>query len=278
MANDDRVTVVTGAAGNIGVALSRALAKTGGTVVMVVRDPAQAEATRAEVAKASGNPRVETLGCDLGSRASVGAAAAELMKRHPTIHVLVNNAAAFSSSRRTTTDGHELQMGTNHLGHFLFTLLLEPALFAAKDARVVVMGMPAKNPILLDDLMLERRYDGMTAYGMSKAANLSFARELAQRWKGKVTVNAAHPGMTRTTLISEAPLPIRIVFALFASPPERGAETPVYVATSPELSGVTGRFFIKKKDTPFPPGTEDQAERQKLWALSERLVGLSPRA
>lgn len=277
MTTSSKVYVVTGALGNIGQPICKGLAQTGATVVMVVRDEAKAEEVRQALVEETKNPRIETLACDLASLDAVRKAAKTLLGRHPVIHGLINNAAAYSRERRTTKDGFELQLGVNHLAHFLFTRLLEPALFVAKDARVVVVAMPSATPIRLDDLMLEKKYDGMTAYGMSKAANLAFARELAERWKGKVAVHAVHPGMTKTTLISEAPLPIRFVFALFAASQEKGAETPLFAATATELSGVTGKFFVKKKDTPYPKGpNEDPQVWKRLWAESERLVGLAP--
>lgn len=270
-----KVAVVTGALGSIGKATTAALAKQGYTVTMIVRDEAKAKPVRDELAQATGNPAIELLACDLSSLASVRAAAAELRKRHPQIDVLVNNAAFYSATRHTTRDGFEAQLGVNHLAHFLLTLLLEEPLCASGKGRVVVMGMPAKNPILFDDLMLEKKYDGMTAYGMSKAATLYFARELAERWKGRVSVNAVAPGFVKTTLIAEAPLVIRIVFALAAVSAERGAEHPVFAATAPELEGVTGKFFVKKKPAKFPGAVEDAAIRARLWQVSEKLVGLA---
>jgi NAD(P)-dependent dehydrogenase (short-subunit alcohol dehydrogenase family) len=138
---------------------------------------------------------------------------------------------------------------------------------------VVNLAMPAKNPLLFDDLMLEKKYDGMTAYGMSKAATLYFTRELAQRWAGKVSVNAAYPGFVKTTLIAEAPLPIRLVFALVAASPEKGAEGPVHVATAPELAGVTGKYFAKKKQVEFPPGSENAEACRRLWEECGKRVG-----
>lgn len=273
MAQEKRVCVVTGALGSIGAAICAGLAREGHRVVMVVRDPKRAQPTRDQLAQATGNDAIELQQCDLGSTASIRHAAAELAKKHPKIHALVNNAAAFSKERKTTADGFELQMGTNLLSMFLLTHLLEQPLKAAQG-RVVVMGMPSKTPIQFDDLMLEKKYDGMTAYGMSKAATLYFTRELAERWKGQVTVNAVDPGMVKTTLIKEAPFFIRAVFALAATTPEKGAETALYVATSPEVEGVTGQFFGKKKAKPFPPGSEDAAARAKLWELSAKLVGL----
>jgi NAD(P)-dependent dehydrogenase (short-subunit alcohol dehydrogenase family) len=272
MAKDSgKVSVVTGALGSIGLPICAELARRGDTVVMVVRDEAKSKAARDALSRATDNPRLELVACDLGSLASVRQAAAQVAKAHPAIHVLVNNAAFFSASRHTTRDGFEMQFGVNHLAHFLFTRLLEAPLKAGR-ARVVAVSMPSKTPLAFDDLMLQKKYDGMTAYGMSKAANLYFVRELAERWKGQVSANAVYPGFVKTTLISEAPLPIRIVFALVAASPEKGALGPVHVASAPELDGVTGSFFAKTRLASFPPGSEDAALRRRLWEESERLV------
>jgi NAD(P)-dependent dehydrogenase (short-subunit alcohol dehydrogenase family) len=269
-----KIAVVTGAYGNIGVPICAGLARTGATVVMVGRGGERARQALATVAEKSGGAgAIETLDRDLGSLASIRAAAAELSARHPRLDVLINNAAAFSRERTTTKDGFERTLGVAHLGHFLLTNLLEAPLSAARG-RVVVVAMPSKTPIRFDDLMLERAYDGMTAYGMAKAANLHFTLELAERWKGGVMANALHPGMTRTTLISEAPLPIRVVFALFARSQERSAETPVWLATAPEVGNETGGFYINKKRAPFPKGADAPDVRRRLWDESARLVGL----
>jgi retinol dehydrogenase 14 len=271
---NDKVFVVTGALGSIGFAISTQLARYGGAVGVVGRNAERAREGRGEGVQATGNQKVETLICDLGELASIRKAAAELKQRFPRLDALVCNAADFSRERKTTKDGFELQLGINHLSHFLLANLLQEPLAASGKGRVVVMGMPSKEPLHFDDLMLEKKYSGMTAYARSKAANLYFARELAERWKGKVTVNAIDPGMIKTTLIADAPLPIRIVFALAAKSPEKGAETPVWAATAPELDGVTGEFFGKKKSKPFPPGSEDAAARKRLWDESAKLVGL----
>jgi NAD(P)-dependent dehydrogenase (short-subunit alcohol dehydrogenase family) len=269
----EKVYVVTGALGSIGQAMCLQLAQTGGTVVMVVRDEARAKPVRDQIAKASGNARIETAACDLGSLDSVRKAAAELKRRFSRIDVLINSAAAYSAARKTTRDGLEMQMGVNHLAAFLLTNLLKEPLEAARG-RVVMMSMPSKEPLRFDDLMLEKSYSGMTAYGMSKAANLYFARELAERWKGKVTANAVYPGFVRSTLIAEAPLPIRIAFKILAKEPEVGADTAVYLATSPELASQTGQFFQKRQSKPFPKGSEDALARKRLWEHSARLVRL----
>lgn len=271
--SNEKTYVVTGALGSIGAAITEQLARTGGTVVTVVRDDARAKAANARIAQATGNSKIENVVCDLGSMASIRTAAGELKQRFPKIDALVNNAAAFSGERKTTSDGFELQMGINHLSHFLLTNLLREPLEAAKG-RVVNMAMPSKEKLQLDNLMLEKNYSGMTAYGMSKAANLYFTRELAERWKGKVAVNAVMPGMVKTTLISEAPLPVRLLFKVLAATPEKGAETPVFVATAPELDGVTDSFFEKKQSKPFPPGPESAEIRKRFWDESAKLVRL----
>ena len=268
-----KVFVVTGAQGSLGKAISLQLAQAGGTVVMVVRDEARARPVRDEIASACPGATVELLACDLGSTDSIRRAAAEIRRRFPKIDALVNNAAAYSAARKTTADGFEMQMGVNHLAMFLLTNLLKEPLEAARG-RVVVMSMPSKEPLRFDDLMLEKGYSGMTAYGMSKAANLYFARELAERWKGKVSANVVYPGFVKTTLIAEAPLPIRLAFKVLATSPDKGADTAVYLATAPEAAGQTGQFFQKRQAKPFPPGSEDAAARRQLWERSAKLLKL----
>lgn len=272
----NKVAVVTGALGAIGSRISAELAKRGATVVLVVREEARGRAAAEGLAAATKNANVEVQVCDLGSLASVRAAAAAIVKRHPKIDVLINNAAVFAGERRTTQDGFELMMGVNHLGPFLFTNLLLPALEAAAPSRIVFMTMDNKAKIALDDLQSEKKFSPMGSFGASKAAPAFVARELAERLAGKgVSVNVINPGMTKTTLVKDAPLPIRIVFALFAKSEAKGAAAPVHVATSRELAGVTGKFFDGSKMVPFPKPIEDAALRAQLWTKSAELVGLS---
>lgn len=271
---DRKVAVVTGAMGALGMPISTELARRGFLVVLVGRDEARLAAAKARVEENSGG-HAESLVCDLASLDSVRAAAAELVRRHPRIDLLVNNAATFTGTRRTSKDGHELMLATNHLAPFLLTLRLKDALFAAPGARVVCMTMGSNKPPPFDDLQSERKFKALDTLFATKGMGHFFVRELAERWKGRVAVFAVNPDMTRTTLVKEAPLPLRIVFALFGQTPEKAKAGAVHAATSPELDGKTALYFAKKKGETFMPESADPALRAKLWDVSARLTGLA---
>ncbi len=270
-----KVVLITGAAGAIGKPMAMELARRGALVVMAGRAP-RIEAAAAEVRAANPGATVETLELDLSSLKSVRAAAAAFTRRHPELHVLINNAATFSRERKTTADGFELQFGTNHLGHFLLTNLLVEPLKAAAPSRVVLMTMGSKVPIAFDDLDSQRKYSGLDALVNSKAAITCFAVELARRLAGTgVTVNAVNPELTKSTLPREAPLPLRIVFALFGASPERSKDWALRVACDPDLERVSGRFYRKDVEKPIPAVYTDAAARERLWRESARRVGLA---
>jgi NAD(P)-dependent dehydrogenase (short-subunit alcohol dehydrogenase family) len=268
-----KLAVITGAMGALGMPIATELARRGYRVVLVGRDAERLSAACARVEEAS-KGAAESLVCDLSSQASIRTAAAELLKRHPVIDLLVNNVATFTGTRRASPDGHELMLATNHLAPFLFTLLLKDALFAAKDARVVCMTMGSNKPPVLEDLESERKFKALDTLFVTKGMNHFFVRELAERWKGKVSVFAVNPDMTRTTLVKEAPLPLRIVFALFGQTPEKAKAGAIHAATSAELTGRTGLYFGKKKHETFMTESGNEALRAQLWDLSAKLVGL----
>lgn len=275
MADNGKVYVVTGGLGAIGLPVCKELAKSGATVVMVVRDAAKAKPTIDALSAETGNKNLTAIGCDLGSLASIRKAAAEIAQKCPKIDALFNSAAFYCKDRKTTSDNFEMQFGVNHLAPFLLTNLLRPQLEASGNARVVGMSFASKEPINFDDLNAEKKYDALKAYFMSKAANLYFTLEAAERWKGKVAVHAVDPGRVKTTLIAEAPLPVRIFFALSSDSPEVGAKTPLAALTSPDYESKTGLLIGKKGPAPFPPGPDNAEQRKKLWDLSAKMVGLS---
>ncbi len=270
-----KIALITGAAGAIGKPMATELARRGAVVVMAGRRP-RIEVAAEEVRVATGSETVETLEVDLASLQSIRAAADTFKRRHSRLHVLINNAATFSRDRKTTADGFELLFGTNHLGHFLLTnLLLEP-LKAAAPSRVVLMTMGAKVPINFDDLDSTRKYSSLDALVASKAAITCFAVELAQRLQGTgVTVNAVNPELTKSTLPKEAPLPLRLVFALFGASPEKSKDYALRVACDPTFERVSGRFYRKDVEKPIPGLYTDAAVRQRLWNESARRVGLA---
>lgn len=268
----EKISVITGALGGMGLEMAMELARRGDSVVLVVRNRKRGEAA-VEAVRAATNGSVELVLADFASLASVRSAASDILARHPTIHLLAHNAAVFSSSRKTTVDGHELMFGVNHLAPFLFTRLLMPAL-EARRARIVFNSGDWKNEMDFDDLESQQRFAALDAFDRSKSANNLIARELAKRSKS-VSVNAVHPGFVKTTLVREAPLPLRLVFSLIGQTQHQGARWPLRLATAPELEGVSGKFFVKSKEQPFPPPARDDDAIARLWQVSERLVGLA---
>jgi NAD(P)-dependent dehydrogenase (short-subunit alcohol dehydrogenase family) len=271
----EKVSVVTGALGGIGIEIATELARQGGTVVLVARDAVRGAAATEAVRSATGNTKVELQLADFASLASVRKAAGNIIARHPKVDVLVHNAAVYSGTRKTTADGYELMVGVNHLAPFLFTRLLVPTLEAATGARVVFNSGDWKNPIAFDDLMSEKKFKPLDTFGMSKSANNLMAFELAARLaKRGICVNAIHPGIVKSKLVAEAPLPLRILFAIVGQSKHKGAQWPLRLATAPELAGVTGKFFLKGAEQAFPAPAQDAEARKRLYEESERLSGL----
>jgi NAD(P)-dependent dehydrogenase (short-subunit alcohol dehydrogenase family) len=192
------------------------------------------------------------------------------------LYVLINNAAVFSGSRKSTSDGFEQTFAINHLGHFLLTNLLTDTLKVTPRARVIVMTMPTKVPINFDDLQLKNKYSGMAGLLSSKAANTCFAVELSKRLAGSgVMVNALSPELTKSSLPSEAPAPIRLLFKLFGASPEVSKDYGVSLASDKKFDNVTGKFYKKTKEIPIPAIYTDPKVTERLWSESEKLVGLS---
>jgi NAD(P)-dependent dehydrogenase (short-subunit alcohol dehydrogenase family) len=274
-----KTVVVTGATGGIGGATARGVAERGATVVLVARDPERGEALRAAIARATGNPRVRLFLADLSSLAAVRAVAGAIAADHPRIDVLVNNAATYTRRRKVSADGIELQWAVNHLAPFLLTRsLLAP--LTAGGGRVVTVSSAAHRGARLrwDDLQMRRRYFGWAAYSATKLANLLFTRELARRMAGSgVTANALHPGVVATELLMGGFPPIRLL-RRFLRTPEEGAATPVFLATSPAVEGITGRYWIDCKEAQPAAAALDDEAAARLWLWSERMTGIADAA
>jgi NAD(P)-dependent dehydrogenase (short-subunit alcohol dehydrogenase family) len=274
------ICVVTGATSGIGKETAVALAKAGATVAVVCRTRDRGERALAEIRQRSGNATVALFVADLSSRRAVETVAAELRAALPRIDTLVNNAGLALRDRVVTEDGLETTFAVNHLGHFLLTRRLEPTLRASAPARVVNVSSEAHRwgAIRFDDLMGARRYDGWRAYAQSKLANILFTYELARRLDGTgVTANCLHPGLVGTAFASRGPTTIRILSRL-ARPllrsPENGAATSIYLASSPEVAPVSGRYFAGRRPRRSSKASYDRVVAAKLWEVSERLVGL----
>jgi NAD(P)-dependent dehydrogenase (short-subunit alcohol dehydrogenase family) len=276
-----RTCLVTGATSGIGKATATGLARLGADLVLVARDPAKGQATAAEIQAATGNPRVEVLLADLSSQASLRRAAEELQRGHDRLHVLVNNAGGYWATRHVTVDGLELTFALNHLAYFLLTNLLLDLLRASAPARVVnvTSGAQAAGDIRLDDLQFQRRYRGQAAYNQSKLANVLFTYELGRRLEGSgVTVNCLHPGVVRTNFGREDSRPVmRLLTPLvrpFMRTPEQGADTAVWLASSPEVESVTARYYARRRARRSSGRSYDTELAGRLWRVSEELTGL----
>lgn len=270
----DKVCVVTGANGGIGRATATELARRGATVVMICRSRERGEAARDAIRAAAGHDRVELVLADLASQAEVRRAASEILARHSRIHVLVNNAAVFLPKRELTEDGVEKTFATNYLSHFLLTHLLLPALKAGAPSRIVNVATKTMGlKIDFDDLMLEKGYSILKAVGPTKLALILFTQKLARELEGSgVTVNALHPGIVKTDLLDDTPWIMRKLFHLISTTPEKGARTPLYLATSDEVAGVSGKLFADCKPIAMTGQAADPAAVEKMWDVSRALA------
>src|SRR5215217_1244839 len=247
-----RVCLITGATSGIGKATAMGLASMGASVVMVARDRSRGEAALAEIKEGSANASVDLMLTDLSSQEDIHRLADEFKDAYPRLDVLVNNAGVIRSKRVTSADGIEMTFAVNHLAYFLLTNLLLDLLKASAPSRIVnVSSAEQRNGTIdFDDLQGEKGYKTAKAYGQSKLANVLFTYELARRLEGTgVTANCLHPGVVGTNLGSGVSgifgFMVRALTPLMKSP-EKGAETSVYLASSPEVEGLSGRYFVKK--------------------------------
>ncbi len=277
-----KVALVTGANSGTGKWTAIALAEKGARVVMLCRNQKRGEEALEEVKKLSKNQEVELLLCDLGSLESIRRFSKVFHEKYEKLDVLVNNAGVTLPKRQETTDGFELQFGVNHLGHFLLTNLLLDLILKSSSARIVVVSSGAHKVGKIDfnDLQLKKSFNLIKAYSQSKLANLLFTYELSRRLKDeKVTVNALHPGAVATNMginreTGFGKLITKILRPFFQTPRE-GARTAVYLATSSEVEGVTGKYFYNRKPINSSKESYNEDLQKKLWQVSKRLVGLN---
>jgi NAD(P)-dependent dehydrogenase (short-subunit alcohol dehydrogenase family) len=291
-----RTAVVTGATSGLGLASARSLAAAGARVLLAARNPSKAEGARDEVAAVATGPDPEVIVLDLADLESVRAGAADIAERAPSLDVLMNNAGVMALPLARTAQGFEMQLGTNHLGHFALTGLLLPQLLAAPASRVVTTSsnMHKTGRMRWDDLQGERRYRRWPAYGQSKLANLLFTYELDRRARAEdatLVAAAAHPGYAATHLQAAAPEAsgralvgqvMELGNSLFAQPAEAGALPQLYAATMPDVRG--GDYFgpdglAEMRGAPVRVTStrraRDREAAARLWEVSERLTGVS---
>src|SRR2546428_5176792 len=277
----DKVVMITGANSGIGKAATLALAKMGATIVMVARNAEKGEAARSEIIRESQNNSIDLLLADLSSLESVRQLATEFQKKYPKLHILINNAGLFNQRRHVTTDGYENTFATNYLAAFLLTNLQLEQLKASAPSRIINVSSVGhyKGHINFDDLNLEKEYGGWKAYGQSKLALVLFTHELAKKLQGTgVTVNAVHPGTVATNIWTRPFGPVGFIMALpklFMTSPEKGAETIVYLASSPDAKGLNGEYVEKLKVKKSSDESYNEEIAQRLWDVSAKLTRIS---
>ena len=276
----EKVCLITGATSGIGKATAMGLANMGASVVMVGRDQGKGEAVMAEIKEQSGSASVDLMLADVSSQEEIRRLADEFKEAYPRLDVLINNAGVFRSKRITTADGIEMTFAVNHLAYFLLTNLLLDVLEASAPSRIVNVASAdhGNGTIDFDDLQGEKEYKGAKAYSQSKLANVLFTYELARRLEGTgVTANCLHPGAVRTSFGSG----VSGVFGFmvralrpFMISPERGAETSIYLASSPEVDGLSGGYFVKKAEARSSDASYDERSARRLWEVSAELTNL----
>lgn len=280
--NESSVAVITGANSGMGKAVSAELARTGATVVMVCRNKERGEAAAEEVRNTTGNPAVDLMLCDLGRLSSIESFCTSFSEKYSRLDVLINNAGVILPGRHETSDGFELQFGVNHLGHFLLTNRLIGLIMASAPSRIINVSSGAHKigNIHFEDINLEKKYKIWRAYGQSKLANVLFTYKLAEHLKGTgVTANCLHPGAVSTNMGINRETgfgkSVSRLLKPFFQTPEQGAETTIYLATSSDVKGITGKYFYQKKVASSSKKSQDKELADKLWKRSEEMTGLN---
>ena len=279
---DGRTVVITGGNSGVGKATAVALAASGARTVITARSESRGLDALADIRKASGSDQVGLEVFDLADLASVRRGAARILDHYDRIDVLINNAGLVQSERSETVDGFETTFAVNHLGPFLLTRLLTDRLVASAPARVVnvasIAHRSARKGLDFEDLQASHHYSAMSVYARSKLANVLFTQELAHRLAGHgVTANSLHPGTVATGYARDGDASGLLAFGIkvikpFILTPEKGARTSVYLASSPEVAEVTGKYFVKCRERVPSPGARNEAASTLLWSVSEQLV------
>jgi NAD(P)-dependent dehydrogenase (short-subunit alcohol dehydrogenase family) len=279
---EGKVVVITGANSGIGEETAAGVAAQGATAVLACRNQQKAEVAAAEIKKRSGNDDVQLVALDLSDLASVRLAATEILSRWDRLHVLINNAGGVWTKRQLTAQGFEQTFGVNHLGPFLLTELLLPRLVASAPARIINVASAghhmARGGMHFEDLQSEKRYVGMDAYSRSKLANVLFTRELAERLASSgVTVNAVHPGLVRSGFGMDGDMTGLMglgnrIMRPFEISSAAGARTSVFLATSAEVEGKTGIYWVRNKPGHMSKMAQRDEQARRLWAETEQLI------
>ncbi|CAA9439122.1 MAG: hypothetical protein AVDCRST_MAG78-2286 [uncultured Rubrobacteraceae bacterium] len=277
---DGKVVLITGGTSGIGKAAATALAAMGANVIVTGRSKERGEGAVEEIRRESGSETVSLMLADLGVQAEVRRLAEEFEERYDRLDVLVNNAGLVQSERTETSDGIETQLAVNHLAPFLLTNLLLDLLKKSAPSRIITVSSDGHRwgKMDLDDLQSKRRYRAFPVYGMTKLANIMFTHELAERLEGTgVTANTLHPGGVNTNFGNNNSGLTTLLFRAFKPfmrSPEQGADTVIYLASSPEVEGMTGKYLADRKVKAPSDAAYDETTRKRLWEASEELTGL----
>ncbi len=281
----DKVVIVTGSTNGIGEVTALELARKGAEVVLISRSQNKLENTVNTIKSETGNDKVSYIQADLSSIADIRNAAGQFLQSHNRLDVLLNNAGAYFSERKESVDGNEMTMALNHLNYFLLTnLLLDTLKETASEtgeARIVNVSSSAhrSGSINFDDFQAQDGYNGFRRYGDSKLMNILFTYELARRLEGTgVTANALHPGFVNTGFGMNngglTKIALDLIQKLVALSPEKGAETNIYLAASPDVEGITGKYWDNKQQKASNSASHNLETQKRLWELSEELTGI----
>lgn len=275
-----KTVLITGGNAGIGKATAFQLAEMGAKVTIACRNLARSERVAKQILQKTGNQHIDVIACDLADFASIEKAVCQFKKQHDHLDILINNAGIFTTRLKQTTDGFEMQFGVNHLGHFLLTRLLLGRLKAAFQPRVINVSSAAhyKGKIDFQSFRGENQpYSGLQAYAQSKLANVLFTKEIAKRHPS-ISCNCLHPGVVRTDIgTKNARWSMSLIWMMwkpFMCTPERGAKTSVYLASSPMVKGISGKYFDQCQRQIEPaPLASDNVLAQRLWEASESFTG-----
>ena len=278
MSMEGKICIITGANSGIGKATAIGLAKMNATIVMMSRNKERGEEAQKEIIELTDNKKVDLILCDLSSQESIRKFVSKFKSKYQNLHILINNAGVMLSKRLVSVDGFEMNFAVNYLAPFLLTNLLLDALKENAPSRIINVSSAAHRmaKIDFDDLQSEKRkYRLMKIYGASKLALMLFSYELSRKLEGtSVTVNTLHPGVVNTNLGQDQSSFSQGFAKLFFKKPEKGAETSIYLASSQEVEGITGKYFAKKQQKQSSEESYNEDYAKRLWKLSAEMTQL----
>jgi len=272
---EGKTLLITGATSGIGLAGAKILSKNGANLILTAREDERGDKALREVFKYSKNNNIELFGCDLASFESISNFVDKLAEKTKKIDILINNAGIWEPSFKVTVDGIESNFAVNHLGPYLLTNLVLKKFKKTDVERIINTASEAHRGVYLnlDDIEMKNNFSGYRAYSQSKLANILFTKKLANLLRADhITVNCFHPGVVRTHLFDRLNIVQHTVFSPFLIPPKRGAETMVYLASSPDISEVTGEYFNKKKLARPSIEANNEGVADQLWKISYNYV------